>query len=960
MNVGTLTVRLVASATEFERAMRQAAQTMTGTVKVMRARARELESISNSMMVSMTLPLSLAGAAAIRLAGDMEQTRIAFTNMLGSAQRANEFLRQLQDFAARTPFEFTQLTDASRRLLAFGFSARDVIPMLTAVGDAVAAMGGSADMLDRVILAIGQIQAKGRVQADEMLQLTEAGIPAWRFLADAMGVTTQQVVKMTEQGLIPADKAIRAILQGMESQAPGMMAQQSRTLNGAFSNLIDVLKQTGVTIGDTIAGTLRLADRVRALTEWLQRAADAFAAWPPWLRSFTVWLGVAALAAGPLLRVIGAMSNATAVAVQGAALLARVSGRAAFAFASWQGGAAKLSEALLYFAGSRLRLVLIGMTAVVAVGLLVATHWRQLAGVAQSVWHVIGGAALYGASLVVRGAGLILSGIAVIVPPLRGTASAVMGLADQLRSAAMASFSAASNAAQEMAANQMNTQNAAQAAAKGQEQLAQAAQDAAKAAQDNIQSFDQVHQLQDQMAASAAAATPAIPGVDLSGLSGGLGGVADLAGAITGPVQSMADGLASAWQRVLAALKPVNEAISWIGQYWPAIGPIVEGIASVLSVALIPALIKTGVEATVAGAKLIWAWLTSAAEAMGAVVFHLWAAGVVVAGWVRMAAQAVASAAQVVWAWIVQGWQAAASVAVQVVQFGILAARWLWTAAVATASAVRMAAAWFVALGPVGWAIGVVALIAAVVATHWDQVVAWTEAAWTTVSTWVSHTWDNLRAWAGERFAAVRDAIAGAWDSVKSSTVDLWNGIRDWLSGAWSSIRDRVASVWGGIKDTVLGVWRGIWDGIKGWINAIIDAINGLIRGLNRVHFSAPNWVPVIGGMSWGFNLPEIPRLAQGGIVDSPTLALVGERGPEAVVPLGRDNALADSIAQAVYTAVRDALRVSQAASPQPGMGDREIVLRIDGRTFARAVLPAVIAEGQRQGLQLVVRPQGV
>lgn len=87
---------------------------------------------------------------------------------------------------------------------------------------------------------------------------------------------------------------------------------------------------------------------------------------------------------------------------------------------------------------------------------------------------------------------------------------------------------------------------------------------------------------------------------------------------------------------------------------------------------------------------------------------------------------------------------------------------------------------------------------------------------------------------------------------------------------------------------TVLGIWNSIWGGIKSIINFIIGGINSAISALNSLSFSVPNWVPVIGGKSFGFNLPSIPYLAEGGIVNSPTLAMIGEAGPEAVLPLDR------------------------------------------------------------------------
>jgi len=97
----------------------------------------------------------------------------------------------------------------------------------------------------------------------------------------------------------------------------------------------------------------------------------------------------------------------------------------------------------------------------------------------------------------------------------------------------------------------------------------------------------------------------------------------------------------------------------------------------------------------------------------------------------------------------------------------------------------------------------------------------------------------------------------------------------------WDMIKTVVADVWGFIKD----VFNGMVDIWKGEINAIIDLVDWAITQLNKIHVTLPSW---LGGASFGINLPMIPHLAEGGIVSSPTVALIGEAGPEAVVPLSK------------------------------------------------------------------------
>lgn len=198
-----------------------------------------------------TAGLTAAGGAAVvfglKTAASLEQAQVAFTTMLGSAKRAHAFLDRLRQFAIKTPFEFADVTRASQRLLAFGFRAKQVLPTLTAVGDAAAGLGLGAEGIDRITTAIGQIQAKGKVQSDELLQLTESGVPALRILAAGFGKTTARMQEMVTKGLVPADKAIPILIRGLEkgtkttAKFGGLMDKQSRTLGGLWSTFKDTV-----------------------------------------------------------------------------------------------------------------------------------------------------------------------------------------------------------------------------------------------------------------------------------------------------------------------------------------------------------------------------------------------------------------------------------------------------------------------------------------------------------------------------------------------------------------------------------------------------------------------------------------------------------------------------------------------------------------------------------------------
>src|SRR5690606_3529735 len=116
------------------------------------------------------------------------------------------------------------------RLMALGFAAEEVIPMMRSLGNAAAGLGGSAELIDRLSLALGQMRAKGKVSAEEMRQLAEAGIPAWEMLAKAIGVSIPAAMEMAQKGAISAAKAVPVIVAGMNDRFAGLMENFSKTV----------------------------------------------------------------------------------------------------------------------------------------------------------------------------------------------------------------------------------------------------------------------------------------------------------------------------------------------------------------------------------------------------------------------------------------------------------------------------------------------------------------------------------------------------------------------------------------------------------------------------------------------------------------------------------------------------------------------------------------------------------
>jgi phage-related minor tail protein len=170
----------------------------------------------------------------------------------------------------------------------------------------------------------------------------------------------------------------------------------------------------------------------------------------------------------------------------------------------------------------------------------------------------------------------------------------------------------------------------------------------------------------------------------------------------------------------------------------------------------------------------------------------------------------------------------------------------------------------------------------------WNNIKQFFSNTWNGIKNNATNIFNNIKNAISNAFNAVKKSISKVWNSIKSFLSDLWNGIKDTASSVFNGVKDGIVDAFNGVKDKVTGIWDSIWGTIKRFINKIIDGMNSMIGGLNKISFSVPDWVPGVGGKKFGINIPRIPRLATGGVVSTPTLAMVGDAGlgnPEIVAP---------------------------------------------------------------------------
>lgn len=212
-----------------------------------------------------------------------------------------------------------------------------------------------------------------------------------------------------------------------------------------------------------------------------------------------------------------------------------------------------------------------------------------------------------------------------------------------------------------------------------------------------------------------------------------------------------------------------------------------------------------------------------------------------------------------------------------------------------SAAATILGGALTFALGPVGLIILAIAALIVVGILVWKN--------WDTIKAKALQIWGAIKAWFIKTLDSIKDKFTSAWETVKTFLQGVWNWLVDLFKNNWDKILAilfppvgiaiLIGRNWGAIKGVIHDIWEAVKRTVVNAINFIIDKINNFINTVNRIKIRIPTVkIPfdgTVGGGSVGFpQIPTIPRLATGGIAIDSTLALIGEGGMEAVIPLDR------------------------------------------------------------------------
>lgn len=313
----TIKVKFQAATQQFQRDLKIAKNSIKGI-------ADQSKSLGKKMSKNISAPLALVGGIAIKQSMKFERLKTSLKVLTGSAEAGALAFENLSKFSAKTPFQLDELAKANNMLMGFGLSASQSLESLKLLGDVAAVSGGD---LNGITVAFGQAAAEGRLMTRDIMQLVNNGVPAYKLLADEVGVSSAEIRKMASEGKISFDILVGA-LQNATAEG-GMFANGmevlSGTLGGVTSTLRDNLSIAFAELGNEIVKAFDLVNVGKKLTTFIQGAIESFKNLDDSTKRTIVIIGGIAAAIGPLLVLVGTVLTPLAkgfVLVKTAVLLA--------------------------------------------------------------------------------------------------------------------------------------------------------------------------------------------------------------------------------------------------------------------------------------------------------------------------------------------------------------------------------------------------------------------------------------------------------------------------------------------------------------------------------------------------------------------------------------------------------------------------------------------------------------
>lgn len=305
--LGDLVVRIGADTRDLNKSLGKVQRNM-------RSMTSNFTKLGTSMTKAITLPLLGIGAMAVKSAADLEKMETSFISLTGGVEEAAAMMKQLNEFTAKTPFQIDAVATSARQLIASGTGIGEVNEQLQFLGDIAATTG---QPINEIAAIFAKVNAKGKVELENLNQLAERGVPVFEGLAKATGLLPSEL----GAGAVTVQQ-FNDYLKGLSEEggfAEGAMERLSETASGKFSTAMDGLKLAGAELAEDLLPV------ISELLDIVVDLAKRFTELSPETKKFILIIGGMAAAIGPLLIVIPSLvSGISAVGVGFVALKAKV------------------------------------------------------------------------------------------------------------------------------------------------------------------------------------------------------------------------------------------------------------------------------------------------------------------------------------------------------------------------------------------------------------------------------------------------------------------------------------------------------------------------------------------------------------------------------------------------------------------------------------------------------------
>jgi len=284
-----LIVTIGATTRDFDKALGK-------SMRKMQTFGKNTKRLGQSMTRSLTMPIAGLGLAAVKSAADLEAMQTSFISLTGGAKQAADMMKNLNEFTAKTPFQIEAVAKSARQLIASGTGINEVNDQLQFLGDIAATSG---QPIDEIAAIFAKVNAKGKVELENLNQLADRGVKIFELLAEATGLPADKL----GAGRVSVEE-FNAVLKSMAEEggfAHKSMERLSETAAGKFSTALDNLKFAGAELAKDLMPVVKdILDGFVGLMQAITRLS-------PETKKFALIAAGVAAALGPLLMILPAM-----------------------------------------------------------------------------------------------------------------------------------------------------------------------------------------------------------------------------------------------------------------------------------------------------------------------------------------------------------------------------------------------------------------------------------------------------------------------------------------------------------------------------------------------------------------------------------------------------------------------------------------------------------------------------